>query len=731
MEDNMNLENINFSVDAGLIDRLGKELVGRSETAVSELIKNSYDADSTSVEITFLNSFTPNGTLIISDNGIGMNYEQLKKGFMTISSTDKIHNPKSIRYSREKAGRKGIGRFATQGLGKKLIITTQTKDDKLALKVTFDWEMYKHDVDLTSITNKIDFIEKEKEEGTTLTIEGLRESWNETAIKRIYRYVSELFQPNYLSENSQNLNIANQEDDSFNILFKTENNGVVTEIASPNKMLFEKNLATIEGYVDNEGIGYIGIKSERLELDDYAIEIKKDKTNTQFIYLKNIHFKVYYFIYNRIDYYTSITKLELSNIQKQAKESSGIRLYRNGFRVLPYGESNDDWLGLDLRYSGTSGVTNIPFSNNNLFGFVEIIDKEGELFQETASREGLLNNKSFEELVIFLSKSLENARLRIAEKISLIRSKQFNLNSRQSKNDIENNISVDENIKELEDLALTLDGENSIKIQNQINSLKDSYSAVIEEINMLRILASLGLTIGEFTHEIIQFTPSINGYLKKILEIQNLNNENIETINSLKNTFDNFTSYTSYFNTTVSENTSREIKPIDLNEIVNSFKKTIYLETDNIGYDISIESYDYDLITIPMHISEWNSILFNLYSNSKKAIKRENVNGKIKIIIGKENNHIYLEFHDNGDGIPEENKTRIFNAFFTSLKHIEENSNDDKLTGNGLGLKIVKDIVLTYNGNINVISPEEGYKTCLRIDIPAANNEQLQKYGYE
>lgn len=118
MEDNMNLENINFSVDAGLIDRLGKELVGRSETAVSELIKNSYDADSTSVEITFLNSFTPNGTLIISDNGIGMNYEQLKKGFMTISSTDKIHNPKSIRYSREKAGRKGIGRFATQGLGK-------------------------------------------------------------------------------------------------------------------------------------------------------------------------------------------------------------------------------------------------------------------------------------------------------------------------------------------------------------------------------------------------------------------------------------------------------------------------------------------------------------------------------------------------------------------------------------------------------------------------------------
>lgn len=43
--------NVGFTVDAGLIQRLGYELVGRAETAVSELIKNSYDADATVVDV--------------------------------------------------------------------------------------------------------------------------------------------------------------------------------------------------------------------------------------------------------------------------------------------------------------------------------------------------------------------------------------------------------------------------------------------------------------------------------------------------------------------------------------------------------------------------------------------------------------------------------------------------------------------------------------------------------
>ncbi|MCD8422185.1 ATP-binding protein [Tenacibaculum finnmarkense] len=148
-------ENIRFSVDAGIIDRLGTELVARQETAVSELVKNSYDADAKKVSLIFENSNSIGGTLFIEDDGLGMTREQLINGFMRISSTDKLRNPISERFNRNRAGQKGIGRFAVQRLGEKLTITTQTQNNDSALVLSIDWDNYSNDLDLNSITNKI------------------------------------------------------------------------------------------------------------------------------------------------------------------------------------------------------------------------------------------------------------------------------------------------------------------------------------------------------------------------------------------------------------------------------------------------------------------------------------------------------------------------------------------------------------------------------------------------
>ena len=82
---------VRFTVDAGIISRLGEELVGKRETAVSELIKNAYDADATVVNAVFINAGTPGGTLLIDDDGLGMTKDQLVNGFMKLSSADKIH----------------------------------------------------------------------------------------------------------------------------------------------------------------------------------------------------------------------------------------------------------------------------------------------------------------------------------------------------------------------------------------------------------------------------------------------------------------------------------------------------------------------------------------------------------------------------------------------------------------------------------------------------------------
>lgn len=725
MEKNLH-NSIAFSVDAGLVNRLGRELVGRAETAVSELVKNAYDADAKNVEVNFIDSLWSGGSLEIVDDGLGMTYDQLKSGFMTISSTDKVHNPLSTRYNRSRAGKKGIGRFATQRLGKKLIIVTQTLESEQAIKLIIDWDKYTVDQDISSIANQIEYLPKEKPEGTTLIIKDLREGWSEAAIKRIYRYVSDLFQPDYLSDNSHSLHIAKQNDESFKVKFSQINESGSYEIASPQKMLFDKNIAVVEGFIDSVGDGFVGIKSERLTLDDYAVPIEKSKDENKFQVIRNVQFKAYYFIYNRVEYYTNISKLELSNIQKLAHESSGIRLYRNGFRVLPYGEPKDDWLGLDIRYSGESGQTNIPFNNNNLFGFVEIIDKEGLLFQETASREGLIENAAFEELVDFLQKSLVTARGRIAEKITLIRKGKLETKEgfEEDVDDTTDKKTIEEEFGEVDKEILNESAKEAIK------NIKEKYYEVIEELSMLRILASLGLTIGEFTHEIIQFTPSINGFISKLYESNENDINTIKILDDLKRTFANFTSYTSYFNATVSENTSREIKPVLITDAVNFFVKNVREDLNRQNTELTVESYGYDLYTTPMHISEWSSVLYNFYTNSKKAIKRSGNVGKMKIITGEENDKIYLELHDNGDGIPNENKNRIFNAFFTTSTPAGFDAPlDEKLTGTGLGLKIIKDIVEAYKGSVIIINPENGYNTCFRIEVPKAEKEELEEYG--
>lgn len=73
----MDQKRVGFTIDAGLIQRLGYELVGRAETAVSELIKNAYDADARNVNVYFKNSNVIGGALEICDDGLGMDEGQL------------------------------------------------------------------------------------------------------------------------------------------------------------------------------------------------------------------------------------------------------------------------------------------------------------------------------------------------------------------------------------------------------------------------------------------------------------------------------------------------------------------------------------------------------------------------------------------------------------------------------------------------------------------------------
>ena len=726
-----------FSVDASLINRLGRELVTRKEIAVAELIKNSYDADATEVSVTFLDTENSGGTLIIEDDGNGMSRNQLISGFMRLASTEKIHEPYSPKFKRLRAGKKGIGRFATQRLGRKLMISTKSQNTRNGFELEIDWNKFETDKELFLISQEVRENSTRESGGTTLKITNLEDAWLDEDIKRVFRYVADLLQPFKLMKHTK-------KSDKFEVKIYHEDDQQKTEVASVEKLIYENAIAIINGDVNSIGRGEISYSSERYRVNvpkkEFGFKDDQEKT-LKFSSLRNIKFVAYYFIQDELP------KNSKSLIWNFLRENGGIRIYRNGFKVPHYGDSKNDWLSLDQR--AARRLILVPFKNQNFIGFVEIVDVDGDIFEETSSREGLLENTAYKELQSFVGNALEELVVFIGaergRKVRPTKSLQTTppidrigiaLERLDKSIDLVVSESKNKKLPEVAKNALSQIAEIAKETAETTKSLfeehKDAIRVTLEEVEMLRILASLGLAIGEFTHETKTLFPSLKTAADNIANSASLDEIHIMAI-EMKRNVDSLTDYLSYFDRSIAANTQRDTKPQDINQVLYQFWKTIYPSAKVRGISvIEPEIHGYNLLTTSMHPSEWSSILFNLYTNSLKAIYRtRRGNGKIFIKGGKEGRYIFAEFADDGDGVKEKIRDKIFNAFITTSQI--PNPLEDPiqgLQGSGLGLKIVKDIVESRKGKIYLIGAPRGYSTCFRIEIPVATNEEKREYDY-
>jgi len=728
-------DNVRFSTDAAIISRLGQELVSKQETAVSELIKNAYDADAKKADLIFYDADDPGGTLEILDDGNGMTREQLISGFMRISSLDKVENPISPKYNRSRAGKKGIGRFAAQRLGQELEIRTQTRDAGHALRVLIDWSEFEGGRDLSTIASEIEEVPKKQEHGTTLTIRNLRETWTEKAIKRLYRYTSEIIQPFPLSRQHE----GDESDPGFKVHLYREEEGDLALVASEGTEVYEHSLATIKGGVDEEGRAVWSLESERLGFKDRNLVMQPEGDGLTFDKLRDVNFEVHYFVYKK----DLIPHGYLTTLRDKGREEGGVRVYRNGFRILPYGESWDDWLRLDEKYAKRS-TTELyaPIGNNNFFGFVEIHDKDGRHFKEKSSREGLIENEPFRELRNCLQRVLVQA----VRKVKEVRERQKKERRRRKGDDQEEGDSTErlksakEEISEIASEEGDSRGEESDsdgsekqrrRLEEAERRLQQAVEEIVEEIGLLRVLASLGLSIGEFTHEIKNSIGDVTAdasFLADVLDGDTMEGERAERLHrSLKG----FDAYSGYFDQAVKQNVTRELEIQPLDRVARRFVRRAQEGAEKYGIEIhDPEINGIDLYTCEMHPSEWPAILFNFYTNARKAVERADVQqDRIFIRVGRKEDRIYLEFQDNGIGIPEENKERIFDAFFTTMppKGVDA-PEEEVLQGSGLGLKIVNDIVSSYQGDVFVAEPDPEFSTCLRVELPPASEEQIDEY---
>lgn len=710
-------EHIRFTADAGLVSRLGKELVARQETAVSELVKNAYDADATEVELVFVNASDPGGTLVIEDNGSGMTRDQLLRGFMRLATSLKIEEPISKRFGRRRAGKKGIGRFAVQRLGDELVLTTQTVEDENAHRLTIEWASYETEEELQAIPNKIEVLKKERREGTTIEIRGLRDGWSDAQISRVYRYVLELMQPFPIAKSSKK-----GKDPGFKATFFRKTGGKRIPIASEDRMVFDYAAATIHGRVDERGAATWSIQSKRYGLNEEH-KLGRDEASKmdRFRHLRDVKLVAHYFIYDS----AHIPGQQLTRIMELARQQGGIRLYRNGFRVLPYGEHLNDWLGLDEKYRRR--VILAPIGNQNWFGYVEVFDPEGK-FEEVSSREGLTKNDQFNELVEFASNVLTKAAMRLAPLRDVkatagqkgFQSKRVRRSSATIPADLARAADVvDESAKAADREGRREEAQKLRSTSRVLRRAGTDTEEILQEEAMLRILSSLGLAIGIFTHEVRLRLIESAVILRDAIDGAEKHNSVVDQLKELNKAFTVLRKYTAYFDKGISQSVTRELEPIDLDWEIHDFIRGFKPIADRDG--IKFVDPDIELRgkkTIPMHKSEWASILTNLFTNSRKAIRRQRPDhGKISIRAWIEGQNIVIDFLDNGDGIAEEHRSKVFEPFFTTTHAVEEGAIED-LAGTGLGLTIVSNIISAYGGIIEVVEPYDGFATCIRIAVP-------------
>ena len=724
---------VRFSTDAAMVRRLGHELVAKQETALGELVKNAYDADATicNVNLVERGGGGVSGFDIV-DDGNGMTREELTSGFMRLASDAKVRDSRSPRFRRSRAGKKGIGRFATERLGQRLRIVTQTEAEPHGWTVSIDWRAFSQGQDINLIANRIVASPKERAHGTRLSIDGLKDVWTDADLRRVYRYLSTLLQPLFDEAETG----RSDGDPGFDVRLNRAGANLQPEaVATADSEILGQALAVIEARIDARGQASWSLGCPRLDLSIIDQPIGLDRNIVKPVpHTRDVRLKAWYFIQHRdfLGHSTSFIKTVLN-------EHGGIRLYRNGYRVPPYGEKHDDWLGLDAKNTQIYA----PLNSRTFIGFVAVQDPTGMRFEETSSREGLIETEAFREVRQLAHSVLVSAVGRIEAKRGLGRNKPSapkapDSGATAAKQTEDAAAEVETLLLEMKAGALDSGSEDQERFGAAVERLNlaakvtaevaRERDALVEELNMMRILASMGLTIAEFTHDFSALAETMELNLQALGGATPGTPAHGKALERFRNQFRQVRAYTVYFGAMTTSNASRELQPVDLYAFARGFAEDLAIMFDRRGMELQVERpAAYDIRTIDMHSSEWSSILLNLLTNSIKASARAGRQGRFLIRVGRlGDDRVFLDFSDDGDGIPPENRSQIFDAFFTTsgAAPVRESGSAQAL-GTGLGLKIVADLAGAASGRVEVLDePVAGYSTTIRVVVPAARGPE-------
>ena len=451
-----------FRVHASLIYKLGESLIADEVTALSELIKNAYDADakfcSLAIDTNYeeiINGIVCRGKIELADNGCGMDLQTIVNGWLTLSNSPKKKMKKekktTPKYHRYPLGDKGLGRLSVQKLGRHMQMITKSENSYIEYTVTIPWGDFLKNttIDQIPVTINERGVEDSKSY-TRIIIKDLinNDLWNsQEQINILSNNINKIVSPFKSKESSFRVlaSVNGQSIEPIDTIFEE----LLSRARAKHTISYENGKSTLRSFYTSaffynrdmiKQIQKQNFSINKSVLDDFW-RVSKSKLPVfdfqpndrtifksedfclfeELIYNENnspvyepgkFECEIYEYTLDKNfldDFYHLISYSELIN-QTEYREFierfHGIKVVRDGFIVQGFGEGDEgDWLGLSSSSKTTGSF--FDFSNNSVIGCVYLTGNNNSSLKETTNREGFVEDNYFRTFKQILTDSIK------------------------------------------------------------------------------------------------------------------------------------------------------------------------------------------------------------------------------------------------------------------------------------------------------------------------------------
>ena len=715
---------ITMSFHPRAFSAFGSELVTNDSVAMTELVKNSYDAFASGVMIVFGNDSDEHYIEII-DDGLGMSQEIVSTSWAVVATPFKKNNPSVERNGRIRyvSGNKGLGRFSAARLGQKMSIITKCKDD-ICFSAEIDWNSFENaeainnckialreypEQELLSCIRKS--LRTDSRTGTIIRIAGLNEEWNYEKIESLKLALARLISPF-------------EQVDDFKIFIQLGDANGPVDIRPHD---FIKNpVYRISGYVSELGDVHwkysFSPGGRQQKYDEGVIPwnsakdgFDKGAATRELTEIKSVRYGSGEFSFEirawdldseSVADISETFNIKKSEIRKTIAQYKGISVYRDRVLVLPKSDAAKDWLGVDIRRVSAIGKR---ISTSQIVGILSISAEKNPRLMDTTDREKLVDTEEYKQfcrVVESIILTLENKRNMDRQSNVPIKAPTLTeLFTPLSPSRLESKVEM-----------MVQSGQNAQDILGAIHEYREDAEKGFDELNNRLVYyaqtASLGSVAVVIMHEIRTAMNSVGRFIRRLKNTVVIEDEKTNNYMELADkSYNRLLSVADCFAPLCRKGLAREANRSDLKNAINNSIMLASSRKDAASVSIDVDVPDDMLIS--MHDGELQTIIINLLDNSIFWLQRQKKDKHITISAKKlSEKKAEINISDNGPGIAAGDEEKIFQPGITA-----------KPQGIGMGLVIVTELLHNHDCSIKTVVPGDMGGATFIFDVPLEGRE--------